>query len=738
MTGAENHNPYGNAGAGYDTTLYPEGDYYNRINNAMQAWYEYFPIREPSASLLATTTAFNAALSTYIANATGAALAFGYTSVQTIAGSPVTNLTALTRARIANQQRTFNFGGLLTYVLTEDRAAFRTSGETALNNGQYEALGGFDCPACPGNSPSCLAVQAAQYGAAITNFSYQLPAAFPTQCSPQLLGLLISGMITTNFKNWTGAQVAQLNALHVVQALEAFQAYNGNMTEHLIGTQAAIYIGAQFAQSKAAGVPYQAWASQTVFQPTSVPDLINSTAKGRISLTAPATGQYLLNAICGNAGFAPSCAGGLAGFEFEADNWDGFNSERNFVLQMLALGNTPIINSGDSHSFWLGTVANATYGNGPTAPLAVEFASGSVTAYNFGDAFPSVVAPGYTLSAASNGFFNWIEDGHLIAAQAAGQGLKAVRHMHGALVFKVTPTSYIGQVFVVDTLNSTSYNAQCDYAYSVAPGAKGVMTSLATGTTGFTATPGCVSTINGTVPGTFYLTTQGGLPLVAGLPQQQTLVPIPSPPPPPPPSPPPPTVATVSTSVSLQGVTSSSFTPAVQAVFVSTLASQLGVSTGAITVTGVTSSRRHLLSGVTVAFTVSATSVGAATGLFAQINTVCAGTGATAFAGALTAALAANPATSSVSVSGVILVSAPTIPGAPGNSPGKVQPWNAHKKISIGLGVGLGLGLGLPLIVTVVYCCKPKPAGGKSTQGEPATVAVVAVPVIAAQAPSAV
>ena len=61
MTGAENHNPYGNAGAGYDTTLYPEGDYYNRINNAMQAWYEYFPIREPSASLLATTTAFNAA-----------------------------------------------------------------------------------------------------------------------------------------------------------------------------------------------------------------------------------------------------------------------------------------------------------------------------------------------------------------------------------------------------------------------------------------------------------------------------------------------------------------------------------------------------------------------------------------------------------------------------------------------------------------------------------------------------
>ena len=192
----------------------------------------------------------------------------------------------------------------------------------------------------------------------------------------------------------------------------------------------------------------------------------------------------------------------------------------------------------------------------------------------------------------------------------------------------------------------------------------------------------------------------------------------------------------MSASVSLQGITPAQFTT-MQTVFVATLASQLGVSTGAITINSVTSSRRHLLSGVTVAFTVAATSVGAATGLYTQINTVCV-TNAAAFAGALNTALAANPATSGISVAGVVLVSAPTIPGAPGNSPGKVQPWNAHKKISIGLGVGLGLGLGLPIIIATIYCCRPKqPAGKVMTQVEPTPVMVV-VPVVVAQAPAAV
>jgi len=721
MTGAENHQPFGNAGAGYDTTPYPEGDFYQRINNAMQAWYEYMPIREPSAALLATTTAFNTALNTYLTNATGAAAAFGYTSVQTIAGAPVTNLTAITRARIANQQRTFNFGGLITYVLTEDRLAFRTSAEALLNNGQYLELGGLDCPACPTLAPSCLVPQTTQYVAAITNYSMQMPANFPTQCSPQLLGLLANSMMTTNIVNFTSAQVATLNQLQVVTALEALQAYNGNITQHLIGTLPALYIGTQFAQSRAAGIPFQVWASQTVFSPQPLPDLINATTKGRA--TSQQTGQYLLSALCGSSLLHPVCAGALAGFTFEGDDWDGFNTERNFILQMLAMGVTPIINSGDSHSFYLGVVPNATFSPGPTSPLAVEFGGGSVTSAGWGDSFSAVVAPGYTMSATSNGFFNWIEDGHVIAAKAAGYGLQAVRHVHGALVFKVNSSSYVGQVYTVDTMNSTSYNAMCDYAYNVPPGTRGVMNSLATGTTGFTANPGCVNTINGSVPGTFFVTTQGGMALTAGLPPQQTIRPIPPPPPSPSPPPPPPATSAVSSSITLIGVTQ--LTQAVSTALVNTLSSTLGVPTAAITITTPITGRR-LLQSLTVSFTIATTNINTAALLSQQLSTLSSPTGSASFVSALSQQLQMQSA--GVSVTSVT-VSQPVTGGF--TAPTKVQPWNAHKKISIGLGVGLGLGIGLPLVIITAYCCRPKPTEGKMVPAEQPVV-VVPVPVVVA------
>ena len=206
------------------------------------------------------------------------------------------------------------------------------------------------------------------------------------------------------------------------------------------------------------------------------------------------------------------------------------------MLSQLALGATPIINSGDSHSFWLGFVKNATFGSGPTAPAVVEFAGGSVTSQGYGDLLaPAGPVPGGTLSAATNAVLQWVEDGHVIAGQAAGWGLTAVRHWHGALVFKVTASSYVGQVFTVDNVNSSTYVAMCDYAYAVAPGARGVMSSLANGTAGATAQPGCVSTIGGVVPGTLY--TMGGvntgMPLVAAAAPAQSATPLPSPPPPP-------------------------------------------------------------------------------------------------------------------------------------------------------------------------------------------------------------
>jgi glycerophosphoryl diester phosphodiesterase len=128
---------------------------------------------------------------------------------------------------------------------------------------------------------------------------------------------------------------------------------------------------------------------------------------------------------------------------------------------------------------------------------------------------------GYTLNQANNAFLNVLEDGFTIAN--APNGMVASRHLHGALVFKATTSSYVGQVFTIDTMNSTTYNIMCDYAYSVAPGIPGVMTSLAA-----SGSPGCVSTVNGmngvagTVPGTFNGTTgkNGGYPTTASAPPQ--------------------------------------------------------------------------------------------------------------------------------------------------------------------------------------------------------------------------
>ena len=65
---AENHNPTGVyagrttlQGAGFDTTPYPEGDYYTRIAAALQSMFEYFPLREGAAVLTGTGNVGSAA-----------------------------------------------------------------------------------------------------------------------------------------------------------------------------------------------------------------------------------------------------------------------------------------------------------------------------------------------------------------------------------------------------------------------------------------------------------------------------------------------------------------------------------------------------------------------------------------------------------------------------------------------------------------------------------------------------
>jgi hypothetical protein len=479
MTGAENHQPSGvssTSGAGFDMTPYPEGDFYVRMSNALQALYEYEPIREPTAAVVTALTS-----PTYLSGA----------GVQLVPGSPATNVTAMTRARMAGLQRTFDFGGLITYALTEDRVSYRTSAQAVNNNGLSLPLGTQDCPA--GVAAAATAVAAGKLG--------------DVQCSPAYAALVAGGLTTLPPANWTSAAVAAVAAAY--QAMTTSPLYYGNTSQHIIGTTPTAWLGATFAASKANSIPFQVWASQTVFQTVATPDFINGTsATNPLARSTSRTQAPVAAAMCQPGFFGASCAASLAGLPWAADDWDGFHAERLSVLAALAQGNTPIVNSGDAHGFWLGTVGAAVQSG---SPVVVEFAGGSVTSQGWGDYFPGVAAApvyGYTLNAANNAFLNMLEDGFVTSN--ANTGMVASRHLHGALVFEVTATSYIGQVFTIDTMNSSAYNIMCDYAYTVPVGTKGVMTNLAQG-----GTPGCVSTVGGVVPGTFNGTAQLGLATVA-------------------------------------------------------------------------------------------------------------------------------------------------------------------------------------------------------------------------------
>jgi len=158
----------------------------------------------------------------------------------------------------------------------------------------------------------------------------------------------------------------------------------------------------------------------------------------------------------------------------------------------------------------------------------------------------------------------------------------------------------------------------------------------------------------------------------------------------------------------------------VQTAVQTALATTLGVPLGAVTITSPTpTTGRRLLQGLTVSFTVATLNVNTAALLSQQISNL----PSSSFVGTLNNQLL----TQGVVVSS-ITVSTPVTGAAP--APTKVQPWNAHKKISIGLGVGLGLGIGLPLVIITAYCCrKPADSSNKipTAAGQPV---VVAVPVV--------
>jgi hypothetical protein len=123
----------------------------------------------------------------------------------------------------------------------------------------------------------------------------------------------------------------------------------------------------------------------------------------------------------------------------------------------------------------------------------------------------------------------------------------------------------------------------------------------------------------------------------------------------------------VSATVTLTGLTVSTFNTAAQTAFINTVASQLNVSASAVAITSVTaaaSAGRHLLqTGIAVAFTVTAPTAAASTALASSISsTLTAGAGLTAFTAALNTNLAAAGAPT---VTGVALTTPPTVTAAP-------------------------------------------------------------------------
>jgi hypothetical protein len=146
---------------------------------------------------------------------------------------------------------------------------------------------------------------------------------------------------------------------------------------------------------------------------------------------------------------------------------------------------------------------------------------------------------------------------------------------------------------------------------------------------------------------------------------------------PPPPvsatTPPPPVVAptVLASAMTLSSLTVAQFTPAAQSAFVGVLATQLGVATSAITVTGVTAAaataRRHLLqaAGITVAFTVAAPSSSSVAAITAAIVAAPASSGFTAALNTQLVAVGAPATTGVVVAAAPVTVSAGVPPAAP-------------------------------------------------------------------------
>ena len=492
MTFAENHQPTGlypgnpsYQGAGFDTTPYPEGDFYLRIQAAMNTWFTYMPIRDGTAVVSGTGNTGNVAAD-FAAVAAAATAAYGSTpyfntatntlsaayvspaQAQAVPGAAAPNVTALLRWQLVKQMRSFTFPGLMTYALTEDRLSFRTSAQATDQNGYTSLL----TPTGPATSPVSAAIAALNGSNPALWSAASLQAVATAYKMEQSLGGQYSNCSTD-----------------LVDGPACYESYN-NPNQHIIGTVGVNFVASAFKASKAASVPFQVWASQTCFFPSSAPDVYSAHSPTGPNSQAAAAGYYpraasMSPAMAGLAGYAGKGAvSAMMQLPWNQDGWDGFQAERQqHLTSMAANGANVIINSGDAHTFWVSKLSSN--GAGATPNMA-EFCGGSVTSPGWGEAFGAPAA-GKAVDQAQAAVMTLLEDGFMISD---APNLMASRMPKGALVFRVTPTTYTGQIFTVNNIATRTYTPSCDASFLIPANAPGTMIP----------TP-CVSTIGGNVPG---------------------------------------------------------------------------------------------------------------------------------------------------------------------------------------------------------------------------------------------
>lgn len=346
QTYAENHQPSGvysrstSQGAGYDSTPYPEGDYYLRIQAALTSWFAYMPIRDGVTVVTGTGNvgSVSADLATVNANAastfpgpyfsSGAATpAYYVNGNQAVPGAAATNVTSLMRWQMSMQQRAFTFPGLLTYALTEDRVAYRNSANAVDQNGYYSLITATQAPAV-------VAAMAKLTGS-------------PSTWSPAGIAA-----VTKAYQTAQSLQGAFYNcSTDVVDGPVCFESFN-SPNQHIIGTSAVNFIASTFG---AATTPFQVWASQTCNFPSAGSDLYSAVYPTGVNSRANVSGytprnNYLTDSLNGGtfgylAGTASPAA--LAGLPWNVDGWDGYQFERQQLLTaMTQFGDNVIINSG--------------------------------------------------------------------------------------------------------------------------------------------------------------------------------------------------------------------------------------------------------------------------------------------------------------------------------------------------------------------------------------------------------